>query len=76
MQKLRDYHADIAIILGSGLNSLVVDPAKDQIVPHAEFSEISEPSACRTKSTANKAFIIPVVGRAVRGLWRWPCWVW
>jgi purine-nucleoside phosphorylase len=42
--KLRDYHADTAIILGSGLNSLVVDPSKDQIVPYAEFSEIPQPS--------------------------------
>jgi purine-nucleoside phosphorylase len=44
LKKLHDYHADTAIILGSGLNSLVVDPAKDQIVPYAEFSEIPQPS--------------------------------
>ena len=44
LQRLRDYRADIAIILGSGLNSLVVDPAKDQIIPYAEFSEIPQPS--------------------------------
>ena len=28
----------------SGLNSLVVDPPKDQIVPYAEFSKIPQPS--------------------------------
>ncbi len=44
INKLRDFHADTAIILGSGLNSLVVDPTKDQIVPYAEFSEIPQPS--------------------------------
>ena len=44
LEQLRDYHAETAIILGSGLNSLVVDPAKDQIVPYAEFSEIPKPS--------------------------------
>src|SRR5260370_15730642 len=44
ISKLRDHHADTAIILGSGLNSLVVDPAKDQIVPYADFSEIPQPS--------------------------------
>src|SRR5438270_11707604 len=44
IEKLREHHADTAIILGSGLNSLVVDPAKDQFVPYAEFSEIPEPS--------------------------------
>ena len=43
-KRLRDYGADTAIILGSGLNSLVADPAKDQIVPYAEFSEIPKPS--------------------------------
>src|SRR6267378_5419584 len=44
IERLRGHHADIAIILGSGLNSLVVDPAKDQIVPYAEFSEIPQPT--------------------------------
>src|SRR5437763_2816109 len=44
IEKLREHHADTAIILGSGLNSLVVDPAKDKIVPYAEFSEIPKPS--------------------------------
>src|SRR2546429_5598684 len=44
LEKLREYKADTAIVLGSGLNSLVVDPAKDQIVPYAEFSEIPQPS--------------------------------
>src|ERR1700704_3235373 len=44
INKLRDYKADTAIILGSGLSSLVVDPAKEQIVPYAEFSEIPQPS--------------------------------
>src|SRR5438105_13012363 len=44
VNRLRDYHAEIAIILGSGLNSLVVDPKKDQIVPYAEFSEIPKPT--------------------------------
>jgi purine-nucleoside phosphorylase len=44
IDQLRDYNAETAIILGSGLSSLVVDPAKDQIVPYAEFSEIPKPS--------------------------------
>jgi len=44
LQRLRDHRAETAIILGSGLNSLVVDPAKDQIVPYTEFSEIPKPS--------------------------------
>lgn len=44
IQRLREYHADTAIILGSGLNSLVADPTKDQIVPYSEFSEIPKPT--------------------------------
>src|SRR5438105_1891402 len=44
VNRLRDYHAEIAIILGSGLNSLVVDPKNDQIVPYSEFSEIPKPT--------------------------------
>src|SRR5437868_7026472 len=43
-EQLRGYNAETAIILGSGLNSLVLDPAKDQIVPYGEFSEIPKPS--------------------------------
>src|SRR5438105_10385182 len=44
IERLRDHKADTAIILGSGLNSLVVDPGKDQSVPYADFSEIPKPS--------------------------------
>src|SRR6266404_9370352 len=43
-EKLRDHKAETAIILGSGLSSLVADPKKDRIVPYAEFSEIPKPS--------------------------------
>ncbi len=41
---MRDYSGEIAIILGSGLNSLVSDPEQDQIVPYSKFSEIPKPS--------------------------------
>ncbi len=44
VHRLREHRAETAIILGSGLSSLVVDPAKDQIVPYTEFSEIPQPS--------------------------------
>jgi purine-nucleoside phosphorylase len=42
--KLRDYGADTAIILGSGLNSLVAKSGSDQIVTYSEFSEIPKPT--------------------------------
>src|SRR5438067_8486644 len=44
VHRLREYKAGTAIILGSGLNSLVADPAKNQIIPYSEFSEIPQPS--------------------------------
>ena len=44
LDRLRQHRAETAIILGSGLNSLVVDPTKDQIISYAEFSEIPPPS--------------------------------
>src|ERR1700736_3125599 len=43
-ERLRQHRAETAIILGSGLNSLVVDPKSDQIISYAEFSEIPQPS--------------------------------
>ena len=44
IERIRDHGAETAIILGSGLNSLVVDPKKNQIVSYAEFTEIPKPT--------------------------------
>ena len=44
IEKLRDHKAATAIILGSGLNSLVVDPKDGQIVAYSGFSEIPKPT--------------------------------
>jgi purine-nucleoside phosphorylase len=44
LDTLRAHKADTAIILGSGLNSLVVDPKNEAIVPYSEFSEIPKPT--------------------------------
>lgn len=44
IERLRDYKASTAIILGSGLNSLMADPNQDQIVPYSDFPEIPKPS--------------------------------
>ena len=44
LQNLREHCAETAIILGSGLSSLVVDPADKQTIPYSEFSEIPQPS--------------------------------
>ena len=42
IEKLRAHRAGVAIILGSGLNSLVVD--SKTVVPYSEFSEIPKPT--------------------------------
>jgi len=44
VEQLRDWHAETAIILGSGLNPLLGDPTKQQIISYAEFSAIPHPS--------------------------------
>src|SRR5437763_8943551 len=44
VDRLRALGSDTAIILGSGLNSLVVDSKNDQIVPYSEFPEIPKPT--------------------------------
>ena len=41
-ERLRDYGADTAIILGSGLNSIAGDPNAEEIAPYTNFSEIPE----------------------------------
>jgi len=41
-EPLRDYGAESAIILGSGLNSLAGDPKGEQIIPYTNFSEIPQ----------------------------------
>jgi purine-nucleoside phosphorylase len=44
LDRLREWRADTAIILGSGLNGLVDDAPSDQIVPYTELAEIQRPS--------------------------------
>ena len=41
LQRLRDWKAEIAIILGSGLNAIVQDPIES--IDYAEFSELPKP---------------------------------
>jgi purine-nucleoside phosphorylase len=42
--RLRDHGAEAAIILGSGLNSIVGDAADDQLIPYNDFNEIPQPT--------------------------------
>ena len=44
IDQLREFGADTAIILGSGLNTLVADPKDDRIVLYSDFPEIPKPS--------------------------------
>ena len=44
LDRLREWRAQTAIILGSGLNTLVDDATADQIISYAEFADIPQPS--------------------------------
>jgi purine-nucleoside phosphorylase len=44
ISRLRDYGADTAIILGSGLTSLVGETGEHSVIPYSEFSEIPQPT--------------------------------
>ena len=41
LQRLRDWNAEIAIVLGSGLNAVVQDPVES--IAYSEFSELPKP---------------------------------
>jgi purine-nucleoside phosphorylase len=43
-KRLCDYQAATAVVLGSGLNSLIAEPGAEQIIPYAQFSEIPQPT--------------------------------
>jgi purine-nucleoside phosphorylase len=57
LQRLRDWNATIAIILGSGLNAVVQDPIES--IDYAEFSELPKP---RVSGHAGK-FSLCKIGR-------------
>lgn len=40
LERLRDWHAHTAIILGSGLNSLVREASNDRVIAYSEFDEL------------------------------------
>jgi purine-nucleoside phosphorylase len=44
IQQLRDYRAETAIILGSGLNSIVGDAPNESVIPYDAFREIPRPT--------------------------------
>ncbi|MBA2435289.1 MAG: purine-nucleoside phosphorylase [Chthoniobacterales bacterium] len=37
IERVREYGAQIALVLGSGLSSLVQDPARDHVIPYSEI---------------------------------------
>jgi purine-nucleoside phosphorylase len=44
LQRLRDWRAEFAIILGSGLSAIVPDAGSAEIIPYSDFSELPRPS--------------------------------
>jgi purine-nucleoside phosphorylase len=57
LQGLRDWNAEIAIILGSGLNAVVQDPIES--IEYAEFSELPKP---RVSGHAGKFSLCEISG--------------
>ena len=43
-RRLRNYGAETAIILGSGLNSIVGDSSNEQLIAYTEFPDVPQPS--------------------------------
>jgi len=44
LDRLRAWNAELAIVLGSGLNALVSDASAENCVPYSEFAELPKPS--------------------------------
>ena len=44
IERVREYDAQIAIVLGSGLNSLVQEPARERIIPYSEIGGLPRSS--------------------------------
>jgi len=60
LQRLRDWNAEIAIILGSGLNAVVQDSVES--IAYSEFSELSKP---RVPGHAGKFSLCEISGTRV-----------
>ena len=60
LQRLRDWNAEVAIILGSGLNAIVQDPIES--IDYAEFSEVPKP---RVPGHAGKFSLCEIAGARV-----------
>ncbi len=44
IERVQEYDAQIAVVLGSGLNSLVQEPARDRIIPYSEIGGLPRSS--------------------------------
>ena len=44
IERIKEWRAETAVVLGSGLNSLVEGAADDKTIPYSEFKEIPKPS--------------------------------
>jgi purine-nucleoside phosphorylase len=44
LDRLREWNADVAIVLGSGLNVLVSDTSAENNIPYSEYAELPKPS--------------------------------
>jgi len=44
LDRLRGWKADVAVVLGSGLNLLVSDATPENSIAYSEFAELPKPS--------------------------------
>jgi purine-nucleoside phosphorylase len=62
IERVREYDAQVAIVLGSGLSSLVTDPARDRVIPYSEIGGLPRSTV---KGHAGRFVLDEIGGRRV-----------
>ncbi len=60
VERVREYDAEIAVVLGSGLYSLVQEPARDRTIPYQEIADLPRSGV---RGHANR-FVLGEIGKA------------
>ena len=61
IERVREYGARVAIVLGSGLNSLVKDPPRERIIPYSEIGGLPRSSVKGHRSR----FVLDEIGNSL-----------
>ena len=62
IERVREYGAQIAIVLGSGLSSLVQEPARENIIPYSEIGGLPRASV---KGHSSRFVLAEIAGTRV-----------